>query len=169
MHTHFSTLLESIKDEQLQKGLTMLITKHCKCNRKTNPEVWNVLLTVFVKINLMLTLILWKKKCLEVPNRGSHPFRGGSKIVMACLRTIFRDESQTVGNSSQCCSSPKLKTLFTYIPLKKNVDFNAKITQKKLKIWGIILLSEEVSYGQQLHAINFLDLRDCEKRKVKTP
>ena len=36
------------------------------------------------------------------------------KIVMACLRTILRDESPTVGNSSLYCSSPTLNP--TYQP-----------------------------------------------------
>ena len=41
------------------------------------------------------------------------------KIVMACLRTILKDESKTVGNSPLCCFSPTLNR--TYLPtyLKK--------------------------------------------------
>ena len=34
------------------------------------------------------------------------------KIAMACLRIIFRDESQTVVNSPECCSSLTLNTIY---------------------------------------------------------
>ena len=43
-------------------------------------------------------------------------------IVMACLRTILWDESQTVGNNLLRYSSPKLKPTFLRPTYKKSFE-----------------------------------------------
>ena len=48
------------------------------------------------------------------------------KIVIACLQTILRDESQTVGNSPQRFSSPTLNP--TYVPFSSRFKFKVTLT-----------------------------------------
>ena len=57
------------------------------------------------------------------------------KIMMACLRTILRNESQTVGNSPLCCSSLTLNP--TYLPELFFIYYEKEI-EHKFKIRGLI-------------------------------